>query len=158
MLYGIIAGITWALETVILGYALSMTPFVSTEQAIVLAPFVSTFIHDFFSSIWALIYNCVRGKLKYVWRAFKTRGGRKRQAAVQRQPYQRKTKSYRRGAKPQRQPFSHGDSRQQHERSNSRCRARIGSKRYRQKCRACPGDCAGMKRTVHNRCDLGYGL
>ena len=76
MLYGIIAGITWALETVILGYALSMTPFVSTEQAIVLAPFVSTFIHDFFSSIWALIYNGVRGKLKYVWRAFKTRGGK----------------------------------------------------------------------------------
>lgn len=48
MKYGILAGITWALETVILGIALAMTPFVSTEQAIFLAPFVSTFIHDFF--------------------------------------------------------------------------------------------------------------
>ena len=51
MLYGIIAGITWALETVILGYALSMTPFVSTEQAIVLAPLSApsstTFSHPY---------------------------------------------------------------------------------------------------------------
>ena len=43
MFCGIIAGVAWALETVILGIALSMTPFVSTEQAIFLAPFVSTF-------------------------------------------------------------------------------------------------------------------
>ncbi|MDD6236164.1 MAG: EamA family transporter, partial [Clostridiales bacterium] len=76
MSYGIIAGITWALETVILGIALSMTPFVSTEQAIFLAPFVSTFIHDFFSAIWATIFNGARGNLKNVWRAFKTKSGK----------------------------------------------------------------------------------
>ncbi|MCI9659849.1 MAG: EamA family transporter, partial [Lachnospiraceae bacterium] len=44
MIYGIIAGITWALETIILGIALAMTPFVSTTQAVFLAPFVSTFL------------------------------------------------------------------------------------------------------------------
>ena len=76
MSYGIFAGITWALETVILGIALAMTPFVSTEQAILLAPFVSTFIHDFFSAIWAAIYNGVRGNLKNVWKAFKTKSGK----------------------------------------------------------------------------------
>ena len=48
MFYGIAAGATWAVETIILGIALSMAPFVSTEQAIFLAPFVSTFIHDAF--------------------------------------------------------------------------------------------------------------
>lgn len=69
MTYGILAGVTWALETVIIGIALGMTPFVSTEQAIFLAPFVSTFIHDFFSAIWAAIYNGVRGNLSKVWRA-----------------------------------------------------------------------------------------
>ena len=47
MTYGILAGLTWALETIILGIALGMSPFVSTEQAVFLAPFVSTFIHDF---------------------------------------------------------------------------------------------------------------
>lgn len=76
MKYGILAGITWALETIILGIALAMTPFVSNEQAIFLAPFVSTFIHDFFSAIWATIYNGIRGNLKNVWRAFKTKSGK----------------------------------------------------------------------------------
>ena len=77
MFCGIIAGVAWALETVILGIALSMTPFVSTEQAIFLAPFVSTFIHDAFSAIWAAIYNGARGNLKKVWHAaFGTKGGK----------------------------------------------------------------------------------
>lgn len=64
MFYGIAAGATWAVETIILGIALSMAPFVSTEQAIFLAPFVSTFIHDAFSALWATLYNGVRGNLK----------------------------------------------------------------------------------------------
>ena len=38
MFYGIAAGATWAVETIILGIALSMAPIVSTEQAIFLAP------------------------------------------------------------------------------------------------------------------------
>ncbi len=76
MFSGILAGVTWAVETIILGIALSMTPFVSTEQAVLLAPFVSTFIHDAFSAVWACIYNGIRGNLRGVIRALKTRSGR----------------------------------------------------------------------------------
>lgn len=76
MLAGIIAGITWAIETIVLGYALAMSPFFSTEQAIFLAPFVSTFLHDGFSAIWATIYNTVKGNAKNVWKAFKTKSGK----------------------------------------------------------------------------------
>ena len=76
MFFGIMAGVTWAIETVILGIAMSMTPFRSTEQAVFLAPFVSTFLHDACSAIWAMIYNGVRGNLKNVWKAFKTRSGK----------------------------------------------------------------------------------
>ena len=75
MIAAILAGVTWALETLILGVALAMSPFVSTEQAVILAPFVSTFIHDAFSAVWACIYNAVRGNLKNVWKALKTRSG-----------------------------------------------------------------------------------
>lgn len=75
MVAGILAGVTWALETLILGVALAMSPFVSTERAVILAPFVSTFIHDAFSAVWACIYNAVRGNLKNVWKALKTRSG-----------------------------------------------------------------------------------
>ncbi len=74
MFAGIIAGVTWAFETIILGIALNMVPFISTEQAIVLAPFVSTFIHDAFSAVWACLYNLVRGNLKDFFKSLKTKG------------------------------------------------------------------------------------
>ena len=76
MFAGIVAGITWAVETIVLGIALAMSPFVSTEQAVILAPFASTFLHDFFSAIWSCIYNGVRGNLPNVVKALKTRSGR----------------------------------------------------------------------------------
>lgn len=76
MFAGIIAGVTWAVETIVLGIALAMSPFVSTEQAVVLAPFASTFLHDLFSAIWSCIYNGVRGNLPRVGRALKTKSGR----------------------------------------------------------------------------------
>ena len=76
MFAGIIAGVTWAVATVVLGIALSMSPFCSTEQAIFLAPFVSTFLHDACSAIWSWIYNGVRGNLKNVWKAFCTKSGK----------------------------------------------------------------------------------
>ena len=76
MCAGIIAGVTWAIETIILGIALAMTPFVSTEQAIFLAPFVSTFVHDAFSAIWSFIWNASRGNLQKAMIALKTKSGR----------------------------------------------------------------------------------
>ncbi len=76
MLAGIIAGITWAIETIIIGIALAMSPFVSTERAVFLAPFVSTFVHDFFSAIWACVFNGIKGNLPSVLKAIKTKNGR----------------------------------------------------------------------------------
>ncbi len=76
MISGILAGVTWAIETVIIGVALSMAPFLETERAIFLAPFVSTFLHDAFSAMWAFIYNTVRGKLPAFIRALKTKSGK----------------------------------------------------------------------------------
>ena len=76
MFAGIIAGITWAVDTIILGIALAMNPFVSTEQAVLLAPFASTFLHDAFSAILSCIYNLERGNLSGVAKAIKTKSGR----------------------------------------------------------------------------------
>jgi drug/metabolite transporter (DMT)-like permease len=77
MTAGILAGFTWAIETVVLGIALAMSPLCSTEQAIFLAPFVSTFLHDLCSAIFATIYNTARGNFMNVWRAlFKTKSGK----------------------------------------------------------------------------------
>ena len=73
MITGIFAGITWALETVILGIALGMSPFVSTEEAVILAPFVSTFLHDLFSALFMFIFNAVRGNLRELMGVRKSR-------------------------------------------------------------------------------------
>lgn len=75
MIYGFLAGITWALETVTLGTALAMSPFVSTEQAAFLAPFVGTFLHDLFSALWMLLFNTVRGEMRNALAAWKTKSG-----------------------------------------------------------------------------------
>ena len=73
MLCGIFAGITWALETVILGIALSMSPFISDAEGIFLAPFVSTFIHDGISALFLLIINAGKGRLKGIFKICKTK-------------------------------------------------------------------------------------
>ena len=72
MIAGIIAGITWALATIILGVATGMPPLASAALAV----FVRTFLHDAASAIWATAYNGVRGNLKNVWRAFRTKSGK----------------------------------------------------------------------------------
>ena len=63
MITGILGGVAWALETVILGIALRMAPFVSSEQALLLAPFIATFLHDALSAVYLLLYNALRGNL-----------------------------------------------------------------------------------------------
>lgn len=75
MLYGLGAAITWALDTVILSIALSASCFFSTEHAIALASFTSTFLHDGMSAVFMLIYNAIRGKLKKTWKLLKTKTG-----------------------------------------------------------------------------------
>lgn len=72
MFTGIFAGIMWALETVILGMAMAMSPMVSTERAVFLAPFAATFLHDAASAVYMFIYNAVRGELKNVFSVTKT--------------------------------------------------------------------------------------
>ena len=76
MYAGVLAGITWAVETIILGIALAMTPFVNSEQAVLLAPFVSTFLHDACSALFSCAYNGLRGNLPGVVKALKTKSGR----------------------------------------------------------------------------------
>lgn len=73
MFTGLLSGVLWALDTVILGIALAMTPF---ENAAMLAPIISTFLHDLFSSIWMLIYMGVKKQYSNVIKALKTRSGK----------------------------------------------------------------------------------
>lgn len=75
MKFGFGAAITWALDTVILSIALSCTTFISTPQAIALASFTSTFLHDATSAIYMFIYMAVRKKLGKTWKTLKSKPG-----------------------------------------------------------------------------------
>ncbi len=73
---GLLAGLLWGLDTVILGIALAQSKFVSTQQAVFLAPFVSTFLHDFASACWMLLYMGFKKQYRQVLNALKTPSGK----------------------------------------------------------------------------------
>ncbi|MEH7332793.1 DMT family transporter [Neobacillus drentensis] len=76
LLFGLISGFTWALDTVLIGMVLSKALFVSSDLVIFLAPLVSTFFHDLLSSVWMLIYMTIRGEVKVPFQKLTTRSGR----------------------------------------------------------------------------------
>lgn len=75
MRFGLFSGILWGLDTVVLGIALSMAPFIDTPEAIAFAAVASSFLHDAACAIWLAIYMGIRGRLKDTLTALKTRSG-----------------------------------------------------------------------------------
>lgn len=69
---GVISAMAWGLDTVLVGIILSMTPFIDTERAIFLAPFVSAFLHDLFSTLWMFVYMIFTKQVKKLFKALKT--------------------------------------------------------------------------------------
>lgn len=72
MQYGLISGILWAIDTVILGVALGMTPYLDAPQASI----VSACVHDVFAALILLIFMGARGRLRDTVSALKTRSGK----------------------------------------------------------------------------------
>jgi len=74
--YGIFSGFAWAVDTVLIGIILSSQLMLATDQVVFLAPLVSTFLHDFMSTLWMMIYMAIKGQLKTALSKLKTRSGR----------------------------------------------------------------------------------
>ena len=75
MLYAFGAALTWAFDTVILSIALSNTVF-SFGQALVLASFISTFLHDATSTVFMWGYLGIKRQLGNCWRALRSKSGK----------------------------------------------------------------------------------
>lgn len=75
MKYGLFSGILWGLDTVVLGIALSMSPYIGTAEAIAFAAIASSFLHDAGCAIWLMIYMGAKRRLKDTLAALKTRSG-----------------------------------------------------------------------------------
>lgn len=76
MKYGLTSGLLWGLDTVILGIALGMSPYIGTIEALALAAIVSSALHDVFCALWLFVYMAVRGRLGDTLAALKTRSGK----------------------------------------------------------------------------------
>mgnify|MGYP004496305791 FL=1 len=76
MKYGLFSGILWGLDTVVLGIALSMSPYIGTAEAIAFAAIASSFLHDACSAIWLMLYMGAKRRLKDTLAALKTRSGK----------------------------------------------------------------------------------
>ncbi|CEO30618.1 hypothetical protein [Paraclostridium sordellii] len=73
---GVMSGILWGLDTALTGIILTMNPFIKTTKIILLAPIVSVFLHDMFSSLWMFLYIISTKQLKLTLRSLKTRSGK----------------------------------------------------------------------------------
>lgn len=72
MKYGLSSGALWGLDTVILGIALTMIPFLGSPDAAL----GSAVLHDVVCALILLFYMGVRGRLRDTWTAAGTRSGR----------------------------------------------------------------------------------
>ncbi len=72
MQWGIASGFLWALDTVILGIALSYLPFASSE----LGPIVGASIHDLVCAVAMIVLMSCMGRFKNVLQALRTPNGR----------------------------------------------------------------------------------
>lgn len=75
MRFGLFSGILWGLDTVVLGIALAMSPYVGVADAASFAAIASSCLHDVGCALWLLIYMGARGRLGDTLRALKTRSG-----------------------------------------------------------------------------------
>ncbi len=76
MKYGLISGLLWGLDTVVLGIALTLVPFIGTAEALAFGAIVSSALHDVFCALWLLVYMGLRGRMKDTIKALKTRSGK----------------------------------------------------------------------------------
>ncbi|WP_316570726.1 DMT family transporter [Neobacillus sp. YIM B06451] len=69
---GATSAIAWGVDTVIIGLIITSTPF---KEAIVLAPIIAAFMHDFFSAIWISLLMIAKGEFVNVLKLIRTKSG-----------------------------------------------------------------------------------
>lgn len=73
---GILSGILWGLDTVILGIILSKIPNIGVTNSVILAPLVGAFLHDFFSSLWMILFSITKKEFIKTLKLLKTKSGK----------------------------------------------------------------------------------
>ena len=72
---GILSGMTWALDTVLIGVAIAMTPFVENPILLIGGTVICSMLHDVFAALWMLVIMGYKGRLKDLMPAIKSKDG-----------------------------------------------------------------------------------
>lgn len=70
---GLLGGILWGLDTILIGLILEKSPF---TEYVVFAPLVATFLHDTFSTLWMLLYTGFHKNLTAFRKSLTTKSGK----------------------------------------------------------------------------------
>lgn len=74
--FALLSGIFWAVDTVLIGIVLSMSAFLEFHEVLLVAPLLSTFLHDTFSAIWMTLLLVSKGEFKTAISSLKRKHGR----------------------------------------------------------------------------------
>lgn len=72
---GILSGMTWGLDTVLIGVAIAMTPFVENPVLLIGGTVICSMLHDVFAALWMLVIMGYKGRLKDLMPAIKSKDG-----------------------------------------------------------------------------------
>lgn len=73
---GTMAGVAWGLDAVILGVVLAMAPFASNPVLLLAGGVICSALHDILAAVWLYLYMGIKGRLKELPQAVRTREGR----------------------------------------------------------------------------------
>lgn len=74
-LCGLGSGFTWGLDTVLIGVAMAMTPFVENPVLLIGGTFVCSMLHDVFAAVWMIILMLSKGRIRELLKAVCTKDG-----------------------------------------------------------------------------------
>lgn len=70
------SGALWGLDTTISGLILMMSPYISINETIFLAPVIAAFLHDFSSAIWMTIFSIIKKDFRHTIVLLRSRSGK----------------------------------------------------------------------------------
>lgn len=73
---GVMSGVTWGLDAVLLGVVMVMTPFVENPILLAAGGVICSALHDIIAAVWLYLYMGAKGRIRELSPALKTRDGR----------------------------------------------------------------------------------
>ena len=72
---GVLSGMTWGLDTVLIGVAMAMSPFVENPVLLIGGTFICSMLHDAYAALWRLVIMGSKCRLKDLIPAIKSKDG-----------------------------------------------------------------------------------